>query len=345
MAKVLVLGGTGLIGAGITRFLLEAGHEVTHYNRGLTDTGSWPDVSRIAGDRRDYAAFEAQIHGAGSWDCVIDMICFKATDADSAIRAFRGRVGQFIFCSTVDVYTKPAARYPITEEAEREPSTAFPYAWEKARCERLFEAAQARGDFDVTIIRPAHTYADSGSIIHAFRRGTYFLDRIRKGKPVIVHGDGSSLWASCHRDDVARAFCAAVDNPAALGQAYHVAAEEWLTWNQIYGLVADAMNMDVPELVHIPTSVLVRLAPTKADWCDVNFKYNNIFDNAKAKRDLGFKYTIPLDEGIGRMIDYLDRNQGIEDSDLPEFAWYDHLIGLWEEQCRQLEVSSSTLTL
>lgn len=183
-----------------------------HYNRGKTKADIPSGFKLIQGDRKDYSVFEAQMAHLEPFDTVTDMIGFVPEEVESDVRSFRGRTKQFIFCSTIDVYTKPAKRYPIREDEERQPVESFPYAYDKAKCERILEQAHKRGDFPVTIIRPAHTYGEGRGLIDSFRGGAYYLDRIRQGKPIIVHGDGNSLWASCYRDDVARAFVAAIGN-------------------------------------------------------------------------------------------------------------------------------------
>lgn len=326
--KILIIGGTGLISTGITPLLLARGDEVTLYNRGLHEQQFPGSPRHIHGDRTAYATFEAQMAEAGPFDCVIDMVCFKPEEAESAIRAFRGRVGQYIFCSTVDVYTKPAGRYPIREQEARRPSPAFPYAWNKARCEEILFGAHARGALNVTAIRPAHTYGEGGRLLHTLGFGSYFLDRIRKGQAIICHGDGSSLWASCHRDDVARAFVGAVGNPVTYGQGYHVTSEEWLPWDRYYQCLAEALGAPPPELVHIPTDLLVRVAPKAAEWCAVNFCYNNIFDNTAARRDLGFRHTIPFVEGARRALTWLEEHGQIEDS--AAYPFYDRIVAAWK---------------
>jgi nucleoside-diphosphate-sugar epimerase len=157
------------------------------------------------------------------------------------------------------------------------------------------EEAHEHGDFPVTIIRPAHTYGEGRGLIHSFGLGgAYYFNRIRYGKPIITHGDGSSLWAACHRDDVGQAFAEAVGNAKAFGKGYHTASEEPMTWNQYHQTVAQAMNAPEPDLIHIPTDFLFEIAPKEAEWCKENFQYNNIFDNAAAKADLNFRYTVPL---------------------------------------------------
>lgn len=339
--NILIIGGTGLISTAITRQLVERGDNVTLYNRGQR-CADIPDVAQMHGDRTDYPAFEAQMRESGPWDAVIDMVAFRPEDVESAIRAFRGRTGQYIFCSTVDVYTKPARRYPITEEAERQPSPNFPYAWNKARCEEILFAAHERGDLAVTAIRPAYTYGE-GSILHSLGWRTYFLDRLRRGKPVIVHGDGTSFWTACHRDDVARTFVGALGNRDVLGRGYHVTGEEWLTWNQYVETVAEAIGAPPPTIVHIPTDLLVRLAPQEAEWCAINFQYNNIFDNSAARRDLGFRYTIPFIEGVRRVVAGLT---AFENAD--EYPFYDHIIEVWErfggEMVRAVSASAGSAT-
>jgi nucleoside-diphosphate-sugar epimerase len=284
-------------------------------------------VPRILGDRTQYAAFEEQMADAGPFDAVIDMVAFKPEDVESAIRAFGGRVQQVVFCSTVDVYTKPAARYPVREDAERRPSPSFPYAFRKAQCERLLQAAHDRGAFQVTMIRPAWTYGEGGSILHPFGWDSYFLDRLRKGVPVIVPGDGTSFWVACHRDDVARAFLGALGNRKAYGRGYHVTGEEWLTWDAYHQIVADALDAPPPKLVHIPTDLLGVVAPKEAEWCVENFHFNNLFDNSAARADLGFRYTIPFSEGARRVIAWQEAHGGFQEQGPP---FYDRLLAAWE---------------
>ena len=327
--RVLIIGGTGLISTAITRFLVERGDDVVLYNRGQTEADIPEGYDTITGNRKDYAAFEAQMAEAGDFDAVIDMIGFVPADIESAIRAFRGCIGQFIFCSTVDVYTKPAQHYPIREDAARHPMPSFPYAYNKAKCERLLDEAHERGDFPVTIIRPAHTYGEGRGLIHSFGLGgAYYFHRIRLGKPIITHGDGSSLWAACHRDDVGRAFAEAVGNEKTFGKGYHTASEEPMTWNQYHQTVAQAMNASEPELVHIPTDFLFEIAPKAAEWCRENFQHNNIFDNAAARDDLNFRYTIPFVEGVRRIVAWLDVRGRIHDNDEP--AIYGEIIERWK---------------
>lgn len=301
--NILIIGGTGLISAPMTRFFLERGDQVTHYNRGQLDLYPPPrEVRTIHGDRTNYPAFERQIAELPSFDCVIDMVGYAPGNGESVVRAFRGRVGHFIFCSTVDVYLKPASRYPYTEnEAYGGLNT---YSSNKVIIEKTLRAAHEHGDFPLTIIRPAYTYGEGRGPLNPF--GGAYLDRVRAGGPIVVHGDGSALWTACHCEDVARAFVAAAGQTHTIGKAYHTPGEEWMTWNTYHKCVAEAISAPAPELVHIPTAVLARIAPERAGIIAENFQFNNIFDTTAARNDLQFQYTVPWVEGVRRMVAWLE---------------------------------------
>ncbi len=325
--KVLIIGGTGLISTAISRQLLARGDEVTLFNRGKSEIRFSEGAKFLHGDRKDYAAFEAQMADAGPFDCVIDMIGFVPNDVESAIRAFRGRIGHFIFCSTVCVYGGPASRYPIREDEERRPTGG--YGANKTLCEATLLAADHRGDFRVTVMRPSQTYGEGGTIVHSLGTRTSYLDRIRKGKPIIVHGDGSCLWAACHVDDVAAGFVGAAGNPAAFGKTYNVTGEEWMTWNRYHEGVAEALNAPSPKLVHIPTDILGRIAPKRAGISVDIFQYPSVFDNSAAIRDLGFRYTVPWVEGVRRTVGWLVSRGRIENSD--DDPLEDRILAAWTD--------------
>jgi nucleoside-diphosphate-sugar epimerase len=339
MTRVLIIGGSGLISTPITRMLLERGDEVVLYNRGQSEARFPPGASQIVGDRTDYGAFEAALAAAGHFDCVIDMVCYRPAEAESLVRAVRGRAGQLILCSTVDVYARPADRYPIVENEPQRPASA--YGADKSRCEAIVRAAHEQGLVPVTIMRPAQTYGEGGRLVHSLGWRTTYLDRIRRGKPIVVHGDGNSLWCACHIDDVARAFVAAIGAEHTFGRAYHVTGEEWMTWNRYHAGVAEATGAPAPQLVHIPTDLLARAAPTRARISAENFQFNNIFDNSAARADLGFRYTIPWVAGVRRTVAWLDANNKIENSDDDPFD--DHLIAAWQRLGEQLVAATAAL--
>ncbi len=330
--NILIIGGTGLISTSISQQLMEAGHKITLFNRGQTPPRLPEGYDLIQGDRNDFESFEEKMHSLGSFDCVIDMVCFKREQAESAIRAFRGRVGQYIFCSTVDVYTKPPATFPILESHQRQ--SLSDYGRDKSKCEDLFLSAYAEGDFPVTILRPASTYGEGGLIIHTFGWDSFFLDRLQKGKPIIVHGDGESLWVSCHADDVARAFVNAVGNEKTFGKAYHLTGEEWQTWDQYHLRLAEAIGAPKPKLIHIPADILVRISPEQAMITYLNFQYSNIFDNSAAKQDLDFEVTVDWQNGAKRTYDWLVENDKI--NPWQNFPFYDKVIENYNQQCKHM---------
>jgi len=323
--RVLVIGGTGLISTAITRQLLERGDDVTLYNRGRTPARVNGDYRVITGDRKDFAAFEQQMWHAGEWDAVIDMVCFTPEEAESDRRAFTGRTGQLVFCSTVDVYSRPAGRYPIREDESRRSNTA--YGRNKAAAEDVLLGAHLVGELNVTVIRPAQTYGEGGVIVHSLGWSNSYLDRVRKGLPVVQHGDGTSLWVSLYVDDCARAFVNALGNQKAFGRAYNATGETWRTWLQYQRGVAEALGAPEPELVFIPSDVLARLTPKRAAISWENFQYSNIFDTSAAREDLGFSETVPWVEGVRRTAAWLEANGRWQDSS--EDPEYDEVIRRW----------------
>jgi nucleoside-diphosphate-sugar epimerase len=327
MKKVLLIGGTGLISTAIANLLLRNGCDVTLFNRGERPGRHVSSIRVVKGDRNEFSAFEIQMMRLPQYDCVIDMICYAPDQAESMIRAFKGRIGQLIFCSTVDVYNKPALKYPIREDAAKGGNNS--YGRNKAACEEIFQRSHDRRDFAVTVIRPAWTYGEGGGLISYYGWGTLHLDRIRKQKPLIVQGDGSALLAACHVEDLAAPFVQAVGREACFGKAYHVAGEEWLTWNEYYRLTAEALQAPAPELVHIPTDLLGRIAPNQMNLVLTNFQHHNIFDNCAARADLDFRYRTSFAEGVRRTIEWLDWNGKIDNSDLEQTD--DRIIEAWNK--------------
>jgi nucleoside-diphosphate-sugar epimerase len=330
--RVLVIGGTGLISTATTRALLGRGDKVVHFNRGKNSAPA--GVQTIEGDRKSYTTFEQQMREAGTFDCVIDMVGYQPEDAQSVVRAFHGRVGQFIFCSTVDVYDKRNATYPQRADAPR--AGRNDYGRKKVQCEEILEAAQERGDFPLTILRPAQTYRDPSLIIFAFGWGSAFVDRLRRNLPIVVHGDGTSLWCAAHADDVGPAFARAAGNQNAFGKAYNVAGEEVLTWNDMYRKAARVIGAPEPSLVHIPTDFLMKVAPEKASILAENFSHPNIFNNTPAQRDLGFGYTVTFDEGFRRGYEWHDQNNKIENAAEAD-PTHNRVLELWQRLTAQVQ--------
>jgi nucleoside-diphosphate-sugar epimerase len=327
---VLLIGGTGLISTGITRQLVDEGHDVTCYTRGESEARVPEAVDFLHGDRTDFERFEEQMADVDA-DAVVDMVCFHPDEAESAVRAFGGETDHYVFCSTVDVYDRPPESNPVAENAQRHDDEHFvsEYGANKTACEDVFMDAHAEGAFEATVIRPWHTYGEGGTLNHTFGNDTYYVDRIERGLPIVVHGDGTSLWAPCHRDDVARAFVNAVGNEAAFGEAYNVTSDEHITWNQYHERVAEALDAPDPELVHVPTDLLREAAPDRTGMLENHFQFSTVFDNGKAKRDLGFEYTVTWREGVERTVAWLRERDRIEDAESEPFD--DAVVAAWRD--------------
>jgi nucleoside-diphosphate-sugar epimerase len=335
--RVLIIGGTGNISTPITRALLAQGHELVLFNYDKTPA-PWANAAKIiTGDRTHREEFRTKLAGLGTFDCVIDMICYEPEDAQCDIEVFRGRTTQFILCSTVDVYSKTPQRYPVSEDSGILGALpSFPYGYKKMLCEQAMWEAHRRGDFALTVCRPTFTYNESWSPgIHSFGGQSYHLDRLRRGRPIILHGDGTSIWVASYRDDTASGFIGAVGNPKAYGQAYNLSGDEWMTHNHIWRTIARILCAPDPEFVYIPTDLLAKLAPKEAEWCLENFRHNNLFDNSKAKRDLGFVIKTPFEEGARKCLDYLTRNNLIEDAD--NYPFYDRLVAAWRRHTEAMK--------
>ena len=324
---VLFIGGTGLISTAIARQLLEQGHQVTLFNRGKSEN-RLPDgstVEVITGDRKDYAAFEAQFADK-YYDVVVDMIAFHPDDAASAVRAFAGRCGQFIHCSTVCVYSGPPKAIP-TPETEPYHSIGN-YGKNKIAIEELLLKAYSEQKFPVTILRPSHSYGEGGRVTRPWGSAETFVDRIRKNKPVIVPGDGTGLWASCHVDDVAKGFIGTMGKALCIGQAYNITGEEYLTWNEYHQTLADVAGGTFTP-VHIPTDVLIEVAPKASGGTREIFAWPSIFVADKIKRDAGYSgQSISWREGLERTIAWMDANDKVADSDADDYE--DRLIAAWK---------------
>jgi nucleoside-diphosphate-sugar epimerase len=328
---VLFIGGTGLISTAIARQLLQAGHQVTLFNRGKSENRLPDGAMEIRGDRKDYAAFE-KTFADKTYDVVVDMVAFHPDDSASAVRAFAGRCGQFIHCSTVCVYSGPVAQIPTTETEAYH--SLGGYGQNKIACEKLLLEAFANTQFPVTIMRPSHSYGEGGSIIRSFGPADTFVDRLRKNKPIVVQGDGNSLWASCHVDDVARGFVAVMGNAKCYGEAYNITGDEWFTWNEYHAQVAEVVGGTL-DLVHIPTDTLREVAPHFAGGTYEIFEWPSVFDNSKLKRDTDYAgQTIDFREGTRRTLAWLEANGKLTDSDADEYE--DKLVEAWRKVAGEL---------
>ncbi len=299
--RVLFVGGSGMISTATSVAAVAAGHEVYLLNRGLTAAG--PDGARtLAADVNSPDDVRAALHGM-EFDAVVDWIAYTADDVERDLALFRGRVGQYVFISSASVYEKPPSHYLITESTLLH-NPFWQYSRDKIACEeRLMRAYRDEG-FPVTIVRPSMTY-DRNLPIALGGWGTYTLaERMLSGRPVIVHGDGSSLWVVTHADDLARGLLGLLGNERALGQAFHITSDEVLTWDQIYRTIAEALGVEA-DIVHIPSDFIVGMAPQMTGSLLGDKTWSVVFDTSKIKECVpGFEAVIPLRDGIRRTLEW-----------------------------------------
>lgn len=302
--KVLFIGGSGIISSACTALAVERGIDIYLLNRGQTSHRPLPaSVKILAGDIRD-AATTAEVLRGHTFDVVVDWIAFTPNHVDTDLALFKGRVGQYIFISSASAYQKPPARLPITEATPLE-NPYWEYSRNKIACEVALMVAHQEDGFPVTIVRPSHTYDRT---LLPFRGGYTIIDRIRRGKPILVHGDGTSLWTLTHHRDFARAFLGLVGESRAIGEPYHITSDEWLTWNEIARLLGQAAGV-AATLAHVPSETVARF---DADWGDSllgDKSHCAIFDNSKIKGIVpGFAAEIPFAEGAREIVAWYDAN-------------------------------------
>lgn len=319
--RVVVIGGTGNISRSIVRLLLAHGHEVTCYNRGITGPQE-EGVRHLQGDRMDYEAFVATMQKE-NFDAAIDMKCFTAADAESDVRAFAG-VKHFVFCSTTCVYGVDYDWLPVTED---HPLRAFTdYGKGKIAAEQVFMKAYYNTGFPVTILRPSTTYGNKMGLLRQIGGGFSWLDRIRKGKPILVSGDGKAIHQFLHVDDAALGFVGAMEHEHCIGQIYNLVGEGYVQFDRYHRTAMEVIGREV-EMVGLPLDTLMALDPKKFRLAGAEFSYNDYYSCAKIYRDIPeFRPRISLKEGMTSVLAALDAAGRIPDSDLQ--PWEDDLIAM-----------------
>ncbi len=304
--KVLFIGGTGFISTAVSRLAVARGVELYHLNRGQRGGDSAGIQSIVADIHQPGQARQAL--GDRQFDVVVDWIAFTPADIERDLALFAGRVKQFIFISSASAYQKPPS-HPIITEATPLHNPYWDYSRNKIACElRLLQAWREDG-FPVTIVRPSLTYATNFPIAIGGWDSYTLVDRIKAGRPIIVHGDGSSLWVVTHAEDFARGFVGLLGHDQAIGHAFHITADEVLTWNQIYETIADAAGAKA-NLVHIASDFIAKVSPAIGDNLLGDKAWSVIFDNSKIKTFVpGFQAVIPFREGIRRTLAWFEADQ------------------------------------
>jgi nucleoside-diphosphate-sugar epimerase len=324
--KVLFIGGTGFISTAVSRLAVARGIELYHLNRGQRPA-EVDGVRQLRADVHDLAAAQAALHGL-RFDVVVDWIAFTPEDIERDLALFRGRTGQFIFISSASAYQKPP-RHPIITESTPLYNPHWDYSRNKIACEERLNTAYRLEGFPITIVRPSLTY-DPNFPIALGGWGCYTLaDRLLKGQPIIVHGDGASLWTVTHADDFGRGFLGLLGHPQAIGHAFHITSDEVLTWDQIYTTIAEALGVEA-RLVHIASDFIARAAPAQAGSLLGDKSWSAIFDNRKIKAFVpGYQAVIPFREGIRRTLAWFAADERRRRVDPAVNAELDHILAAY----------------
>ena len=328
--KALFIGGTGTISSAISELLFHRGWQLSMINRGNRMILDGVDLLKC--DITDEATVRQWLQNK-TFDVVADFIAFRPEDVERDIRLFSGKTKQYIFISSASAYQKPLSDYRITESTPLS-NPYWEYSRNKISCEECLMEAYRNDGFPVTIVRPSHTYGNRSVPVglHGKKGSWQGIKRIRDGKPVIVHGDGSSLWTMTHNTDFAKGFAGLMGNIHAIGQAVHITSDESVTWNQIYQLIYDYFDKQ-PKLVHIASDLLARCG-TEYDFrgsllgdkaCTVSF------DNSKLKRLVpGFEASVRVDQGIPKTLDYVMSHPELQTQDPAFDDWCDRFINAYQ---------------
>ncbi|WP_298802382.1 SDR family oxidoreductase [uncultured Pseudokineococcus sp.] len=300
--KVLFIGGSGIISSACSALAVERGIDLTVLNRGSTTTRPLPQGARVRqADVRDPASVREAL-GDEEFDVVVDWVAFTPDHVRTDVELFTGRAGQYVFISSASAYQTPPLRVPVVESTPlRNPF--WQYSRDKIACEELLTAAYREDGFPVTVVRPSHTYDKT---LLPFDGGWTVVDRMRRGKEVVVHGDGTSLWTLTHHRDFAQGFTGLLGNERALGEAVHITSDEALPWDAIYRTVAAAAGVE-PRIVHVPSDAI---AAADAEWGAGllgDKAHSMVFDNTVLKTLVpGFAATTPFARGAREVVEWYD---------------------------------------
>ena len=332
--RILIIGGTGTISSAITRQLAASGQDLWLLNRGTRKQEVPAGVNQIVADISNEEEVK-RLLGDMQFDAVCEFIGFVPEQVERDIRLFKGRTRQYVYISSASAYNKPASNHVINEGT----TLANPY-WEYSRnkiaCEELLMKEYRENAFPVTIVRPSHTYCERSVpvSVHGLKGSWQVLKRMIDGKPVVVQGDGSSLWTLTWNEDFARGFIGLLGNPKAIGEAFQIMSDESLTWNQVYKCVADALGVAFHPY-YVSSEFLAAVAPKEYDFTGNllgDKSVTVVFDCSKLKRVVpGFQATTRFHEGVRRCVAYLLSHPELQVEDEEFDAWCDQVIAAQEQ--------------
>ena len=302
--KVLFIGGTGNISSACSELAISRGMELYHLNRGVSaGIRKIEGAKTLIADIRNFDETQKAIDGL-HFDAVVDFIAFEPEHIQNDIRLFTGKTDQFIFISSASVYQTPPEKLPVTEETPLD-NPFWEYSRNKIACENLLTAEYRKNGFPYTIIRPSHTYSKT---LIPLEGGYTVLHRMLKGLPVVVHGDGTSIWTLTHHADFAVGLVGLVGNKAAINEVFHITSDEWLTWNSIFTIMAAELGV-TPHLVHVPSDSIARYDKRIGDSLLGDKAHSMIFDNTKIRKFVpDYNPQISFHQGVKDIINWYKEN-------------------------------------
>jgi nucleoside-diphosphate-sugar epimerase len=324
--RVLFIGGTGLISTACSDAVLSGGDELWLLNRGQ-HSGAPPGAELLRGDAHDERELAELVRGK-EWDVVVDWVAYVPADVQRDMDAFRGSTGQYVFISSASAYEKPPSHWLVTESSTPLSNPHWQYSRDKIACEALLEESNG---FPWTVVRPSLTYGDTQIpvCIGSWDKPYTIVDRIRRGAPVLVPGDGTAIWTITHNTDFARGFLGLFGRPEALGEAFHITSAEALTWNEIYARLADACGAKA-NILHVPTDAVIAANPAEHGSLWGDKVHCTVFDNSKLRRLVpGFEARVPYAEGIRRTVAFFDAHPEHQGIDEEADAGWDRLAAIY----------------
>jgi nucleoside-diphosphate-sugar epimerase len=328
--RVLFIGGTGIISTACTHLAIERGIDVTLLNRGRHSGRPPAGVKTLAVDIEDRGAVSHALAGA-SFDAVVDWIAFEPAHVERDIALFRGRTRHYLFISSASAYQKPPTHYLITESTPLA-NPYWTYSQQKIACEERLMRAYREEGFPITIVRPSLTYGDTqiALAINSWAKSYTAVDRMRRGKKVIVPGDGSSLWVITHNTDFAKGLVGLLAREQAIGHAFHITTDEVMCWDQWYHLTAAAAGVEA-QLVHVPSDFIAACIPETRGSLLGDKAVSVVFDNTKIKHFVpDYCASVPFTQGIRRTMAWFDADPSRHQIDDQANALWDNLIEAYE---------------
>lgn len=329
--RVLFIGGTGIISSACARLAIERGLELFLLTRGQSQKLDSPaGATAIQGDIRMDPDAVARLLEGHRFDAVVDWVAFTPDHVEQDLRVFRGRTRQFVFISSASAYRKPASWLPITEDTPLV-NPRWQYSRDKIACEERLMRAFREDGFPVTIVRPSLTYGASQVplVLGSWQHPWTMVERLRRGAPVVVPGDGTSLWTVTWNGDFATGLVGLLGREPAVGHAFHITSDEVLTWDAIYCEAAHALGVE-PRIVHIASDWIAAHHPPFEGTLLGDKAHSAVFDNRKIKRFVpDFACAVPWAEGVRRSLAWFTADPTRRTVDEAHDRLLDHLIAAY----------------